>query len=71
MNCQEARELMSGYLEQYLTESETAQVSEHLAACAECRQELADLDETLRVIHTLPESTPVFDMWPDLAATCA
>ncbi len=71
MNCQESRELMSGYLEQYLTESQTALVTEHLAGCAECRQELADLDETLRVVRGMPEREPVFDMWPELAAMCA
>ena len=52
MNCQESRELMSGYLEQYLTEPETALVTEHLSGCAGCRQELADLDETLRLVRS-------------------
>lgn len=67
MECLEARELMSDYLEQYPAEPETARLTEHLAGCDDCRAELADLEETLRVVHGLPREEPVLDLWDEFA----
>jgi len=75
MDCREAKELMSDYLEQYLAEPEVARLTEHLAGCGGCRGELAELEETLRVVHGLPAEAPVGDLWdefaPKFAEICA
>jgi hypothetical protein len=71
MECCDVKDLMSDYLEQYLVEPEAALVTEHLADCGECRAELADLEETLRVVHGLPRQEPVFDLWDEFAPKCA
>ncbi len=71
MECRDVKDLMSDYLEQYLAEPESALVTEHLADCGECRAELADLEETLRVVHGLPQQEPVFDLWDEFAPKCA
>ena len=65
MDCGKAQELMSDYLEQYLAEPEAARMAEHLAGCETCRAELADLEETLRVVHGLPQKEPVLDLWDE------
>lgn len=71
MECQEVRELMSDYLEQYLAEPDAALVAEHLGECGDCQTEYAELEETLRVVHNLPQQEPVFDLWTELAPKCA
>lgn len=67
MNCREARDLMSDYLEQVLAEPEASLLRDHLAGCSACREELADLDTTLRVVHGLPRQEPVIDLWQEFA----
>jgi len=67
MKCQEARDLMSDYLEQYLAEPEAGLLTEHLADCGECRAELAELEETLDVVHELPREEPALDLWQEFA----
>lgn len=67
MECQEARELMSDYFEQYLAEPEAGLLAEHLADCNECQVELAELEKTLEVVHGLPRQAPISDLWPEFA----
>jgi len=67
MECQEARELMSDYFEQYLAEPERFLLSEHLADCGECQAEMADLEKTLAAVHGLPRQGPINDLWPEFA----
>jgi predicted anti-sigma-YlaC factor YlaD len=67
MECQEARELMSDYFEQYLAEPEAGLLAEHLADCGECQSELAELEKTLSVVHGLPRQAPISDLWPEFA----
>jgi len=75
MECQEAKELMSDYLEQYLADSEASLLEEHLSDCGECRSELAELSGTLQVVHGLPREEPARDLWgefaPKVARMCA
>ncbi|MGE5422638.1 MAG: zf-HC2 domain-containing protein [Ignavibacteriales bacterium] len=43
MKCEEARQLISPYIDLVLTEKETTRLEKHLANCAACRAELAEL----------------------------
>ena len=67
MECQQAKELMSDYFEQYLAEPEKGLLAEHLADCGECQNELAELEKTLEVVHGLPRQGPMGDLWPEFA----
>ena len=67
MKCQEARELMSDYFEQYLAEPEAGLLAEHLQGCGECQAELEELEKTLAVVHGLPRQAPIADLWPEFA----
>ena len=67
MDCQQARELMSDYFEQYLAEPEASLLAEHLADCGECQAELEELGKTLAVVHGLPRQQPMGDLWPEFA----
>jgi len=67
MKCEEARELMSDYFEQYLAEPEASLLTEHLADCGECQAELEELEKTLEVVHGLPRQAPIDDLWPEFA----
>ena len=67
MECEEARKLISDYFEQYLAEPEAGLLTEHLAGCDKCRVELAELGETLQVVHGLPRQEPMADLWGEFA----
>jgi hypothetical protein len=54
MTCLEARELLSGLLDDAVTESERRSIEAHLETCAECRRELAALRETVALLHRAP-----------------
>ena len=75
MECFAAREMMSAYLEQYLSDAETCLLEQHVAGCPACRAELNDLRETLRVVHSLPRQEPAIDLWeqfaPEFEEICA
>ncbi|MEL7563663.1 MAG: zf-HC2 domain-containing protein [Dehalobacterium sp.] len=55
MNCKQAQEYLSPYLDQILSQEEKDSLEKHLEKCSVCRQELEDLQETLNMIQTLPE----------------
>jgi hypothetical protein len=54
MTCPEARELLSALLDEALSLSERQAIEAHLAACAECQRELAELRETVALLNRLP-----------------
>jgi putative zinc finger protein len=54
MTCPEARELLSGLLDDALAPAERQAIDVHLATCAECRRELAELRETVTLLKRLP-----------------
>lgn len=67
MECHEAKQYMSDYLEQFLSDADANLLTEHLADCGECRSELDELRSALRVMHELPRREPVFDLWQEFA----
>ena len=45
MNCAECKELLVGFIEGYLDESERLKVSEHLSGCSSCKVELTKFEK--------------------------
>ncbi len=58
MQCSEIRELLSAYIDGVLDTNENISVKEHLRNCSECSRDLADLQETIRLLHSLGEIRP-------------
>ena len=54
MTCPEARELLSALLDDALSTAERQAIDAHLATCAECARELAELRETVALLERLP-----------------
>ena len=60
MNCEEARESLSAYLDEALAPDERSLVDAHLEGCAECRRELAALRGTVALLQRVePARAPV------------
>ena len=57
-NHDDIRKQLSAYCGGDLEPAERMRVEEHLAECASCQAELADLQTALRLIRTTPESEP-------------
>lgn len=57
-NHTDIQKLLSAYCGGDLDPAELRRVEDHLAGCASCRAELADLQTALRLIRTTPESEP-------------
>lgn len=69
MDHPEAREHLHDYIDGTLSRDRRAALDEHLAACAACREELADLRDLLHAARALPrEIQPPRDLWPGVAA---
>ncbi len=49
---------LSAYIDGMLSESDRSAIANHLATCAECRAELAELRATVRLLNALPQYTP-------------
>lgn len=58
MQCSEIREMLSSYIDHVLDPTDRAKVEEHIGSCGSCRQELADLKETVRLVSSLGEVLP-------------
>ena len=54
MRCEDYRELMSERVDDCLDAAGARRLEEHLAACAACRRELAELQETVAALRSLP-----------------
>ncbi len=52
MECREARELFSEYLDKQLAHEENLKLISHLEVCPECREELDRMDSLLAAIHS-------------------
>jgi hypothetical protein len=61
MNCKEAKQLFSDYLDRRLTLSRLALIREHIKICLACAGELEDLRETVALIGSLDEIEPAPD----------
>jgi hypothetical protein len=55
-------ELLAGYVDGSLTRTERAQVDEHLASCATCRQEVELAGRAARLLAELPEEPVPIDV---------
>lgn len=55
MNCRQARELLSPYIDGELPAAERAQLEDHLEQCEDCRSELGELRALVDVLGSLPE----------------
>ncbi len=66
MNGTHVEDLLPAYLDDGLSEIETRQVEDHLPHCRCCREELAYLRRTQRLIGSRPEE-PAPDLWEGLA----
>jgi|GEM_PF-2000754 len=55
MNCNEAKELYSDYLDRRLTPFQNVLFREHVDGCAACRQDVANLQRTVDLIGSLDE----------------
>jgi hypothetical protein len=61
--CRKVRELLSGYLNGSLSQSDMERVGCHLSRCEECLAEFRSLKETVELLHRLPSeiaSPPFF-----------
>jgi predicted anti-sigma-YlaC factor YlaD len=56
--CDEIRELISARLDGALDSAGEKRLSDHLATCASCREDLTALERTLQRLHALPPVTP-------------
>jgi anti-sigma factor RsiW len=56
--CGAARPRLDAYLDGDLPPAEAARVEGHLAACADCAAELADLRRTVEMVEALPMAEP-------------
>lgn len=61
------RELLSVYLDQRCSQEEKKAVEAHLSGCVECRQELEDLQKTIKLITSLKEIEPPDNLWEGVA----
>ncbi|MGE5397306.1 MAG: zf-HC2 domain-containing protein [Chitinophagales bacterium] len=55
MFCKDARELLSPYVDGFITEEEKVALENHLAGCMDCRQEMTELRSMLQLFGGLPE----------------
>jgi Predicted integral membrane protein (DUF2275)/Putative zinc-finger len=58
MNCQEAQKYLSEFLDDSLDVERSRTVSDHLAACSLCSEEMASLAECQRLVSGLPAVEP-------------
>ncbi len=58
---------LSEYLDGSLPAPERLAVSQHLEACAECRETLAQLATVIEQASSLADAEPTHDLWPGIA----
>lgn len=58
MNCRKCRAELERYLDNELAQGERAIVEQHVAACAECRQKLSELQTLNSVLDARPQVEP-------------
>lgn len=76
MNCQDARTLLAGYMDDALQPSDKAMIDEHVRGCAVCQSELAVMwkaqTQIARLMHThLDKLNAPPDAWEGLQARLA
>ncbi|KAB2953784.1 hypothetical protein F9B85_03975 [Heliorestis acidaminivorans] len=58
MNCQEVKELLSLYIDEYVSENEAMAIEQHLADCSYCREELDLLRMVMESLRDVGDSYP-------------
>lgn len=58
MHCNQARELLSDYIDGLLAESQHASVAMHLTTCSACRSELNSLAATVKLLNGMEITQP-------------
>lgn len=62
MDCHEVSDLLSAYIDGELELDESRGITNHLSVCARCRKELFELQQTIDLLHALPDLTPPPDL---------
>jgi hypothetical protein len=62
MECHEVSDLLSAYIDGELDPVESKSVVNHLSGCNFCRQELSELQQTINLLHELPDLAPPPDL---------
>ncbi|MFP6581457.1 MAG: zf-HC2 domain-containing protein [Candidatus Hydrogenedentota bacterium] len=63
--CDEIRDLMSGYLDDELSDAQTQIMQAHLDGCAVCRQELDEMTQLVAASSELGFELPPEEVWDD------
>ena len=63
MQCDEVKQLLSGYLDGELDEKSRRLVEQHIAACPNCRTELDKLKRLLEVTNEMKFKEPAEEVW--------
>ena len=58
MSCDISKEQLMDYLYEELSEKKHLEIQQHLDTCSACRQELASLQTTSRIMQTWPNEEP-------------
>lgn len=58
MNCENITGNLSAYLDQELPSAEMEQIKVHLTKCSSCRQNIAELQQTIDILRSLDEVIP-------------
>lgn len=64
--CLKVRAQLQHYLEGYLDVVEAETVRAHLAVCVLCHREYVELEQTIRLVRTLPYLQPARDFAPTI-----
>jgi anti-sigma factor RsiW len=57
LNCRELVELVTDYFEGGLSPSERRRFEEHIMSCPPCRAYLEQMQQTIRLLGSIPEET--------------
>lgn len=58
MECHEVSDLLSAYIDGELDPMDSKNVANHLSVCSYCRNELSELQQTIDLLHELPDLAP-------------
>lgn len=68
MKCKRIQQYLLDYSEQLLDQENHHLVEEHLRHCPECARELQEIEQTIRLLQTLPVQVPPETFWPDFTS---
>lgn len=68
MSCQEIQHLLAEYVDGTLASTEKAQVEDHLAGCAQCAADVAELQRLVPMLRSLPDQQPPAELADEIFA---